>query len=73
MESFLISFLIDIAHASNNIRVCQIFHYHILALESDMEVFEEMLELLVQVSLPQGKHLIERAPWWWKLSTIETL
>jgi hypothetical protein len=47
MESFPISFLIEIAHANNNIRVRQILHHHILALESNMEVFEELLGPLV--------------------------
>lgn len=73
MESYPISFLIDIAHANNNIRVCHILHHHILALESNMEVFEEVLGPLVQVRIPQGKHPIVCAPQWWKLSTSETL
>jgi hypothetical protein len=43
----------------NNIRACQIFQHHILVLELDMEVFEEVLQLLVEVSNVVGKcHII---------------
>jgi hypothetical protein len=51
MKSCLVSFLIAIAHVSNNFKACHFLHPHVLALELDMEVFEEMLELLVQVPI----------------------
>jgi hypothetical protein len=41
--------------AGNNIKTCQILQHHILALEPDMEVFEEVLQPLVEIPHPMGK------------------
>ncbi len=35
---------------NNNVKACQSLGHHILALESNMEIFMEVLELLVEVA-----------------------
>jgi hypothetical protein len=43
----------------NNIKACHILQHHILVLELDMEVFKDVLQLLVEVPNPMGKcHII---------------
>jgi hypothetical protein len=45
------------SHVGNIIKACQILRYHILALELDMVIFEEVIEPLVRVPIPKAKNL----------------
>jgi hypothetical protein len=48
------NFCLTIFHlAGNTVKVCQSLGCHILALESDMEVLMEVLELLAKVATPK--------------------
>jgi hypothetical protein len=42
----------------NNIKSCHALHYHVLALEPNMNVFTKVLEPLVIVSNPKATHLV---------------
>ncbi len=51
MQMSPIPILSDISHIGNNIKACQILCCHIMALELDMDIFQEVLEFLVQVPM----------------------
>jgi hypothetical protein len=57
--AFIPIFVFDFHALSRQyIRACQILQCHILALELNMEVLKKVLQLLVEVLHPVGKHCI---------------
>ncbi len=47
--------VISICVAINNIKACHALHWHILAIELDIDIFTEVLEPLVEVPTPKHK------------------